>query len=170
MTTEDRKKRIESEIKKLRNAAAFYPVIRNVIQSFDGKVFNCRLEKAMQEAVNNSFGMKEIDGNKYPKHSVIIKKEHGKIRVYIWEHGDCITLCYSDQEDKRINAEKMIASAKEQREELLRSAAEMQMDLENLDKYIEQIEYLKKTFETISDSLNWRTRSVCDLHYRIINY
>ena len=75
---EDKKKRIASEIKKLKNAASFYPVIKPIIQSFDGKVFNCRLEKALQEAVNNSFGMNESDGHTYPKYGIFAKKDCDK--------------------------------------------------------------------------------------------
>ena len=46
---------ILSRIKLYREAATYAPALIKVFNSFDGKVFNCKLEKALQEAIPNKY-------------------------------------------------------------------------------------------------------------------
>ena len=52
-----------------REAAALFPAIRKTFESFDGKVFNCRLEKALQEATGRR---------------VFVRKDSYSLEVYAW--------------------------------------------------------------------------------------
>ena len=47
---EEQDKRVKTEVAARREAAAAFPFIRPVLQQFNGKVYNCRFEKALQEA------------------------------------------------------------------------------------------------------------------------
>ena len=42
-SNEDKRKYIESRIRGLKGLTHYFPIIKKVIQEFDGKVYNCRL-------------------------------------------------------------------------------------------------------------------------------
>ena len=49
-TRESQDKQAQMEVEARREAAAAFPFIRPVLQRFNGKVYNCRFEKALKEA------------------------------------------------------------------------------------------------------------------------
>ena len=117
----------KNRIEVYREAAALFPVVKKIVQSFDGKCLNCRLEKALQEAtekhiyVSKRYRFLEIEY--YPMH-------HGA-------HSQTIARISLDKlpDGKRIPAELIIESLHEQRVKFLKSAANLEMDIEKIDMY-----------------------------------
>lgn len=150
----DREKTINDATRaaaKDREAAAAFPVLKNVLTQFDGKVFNCRLQNALNEAAgrNYAFSVKKTDGG----------------RIWIDFHCDC--KCYSSDNDKqvlnmdaekalidgkRINAAAMIEEAAKQRADLLKSAADLDTAIEKLDETVNQLNQVENVLKGIAAS------------------
>lgn len=143
-THEAAKEATQERIEKLRNYAGFSAAIKKAVKAFDGKVFNCKLEKAIDEATGECFS---------------VKKEYNHITIYAYDRGECHTfgrLALDDLIDgKRIDAAKFCESINSHRAEMLREAAALENQLANIDNILSQFDYLKKTWETMTESLEW---------------
>lgn len=130
-----------------RSAADLFPVIRKVFEQFDGKVYNCRFEKALQEAA--------------PDNRVYVHKREYAIEVYTYQNdyrGDSIyMLAYVSTKDlkdgKRIPADKLIESARECRESHLKDAAVLDSAPETAPEMVKQINYFLNQANKIIESL-----------------
>ena len=144
-------------IKAYRDAAALYPQIKKVIRSFDRKVYNKRLESAIQ----NETGAR-----------VYIENKIGFIDVHIFgPHNSWITLARMTKDDfidgKRIDAEKLIQSLTENRERLLKTAALYDRQITEIDQVKEQIDQLRKQFEAVLAPYDYTIRDIYGINKRI---
>ena len=151
---EEQKKAIKARAELLRTVAGYYRDIVKVYKQFDGKVYNCRLEKALREATDNK---------------VMIHNYANSIEVHHYERGETFILTWIKKEDlkdgKRIDAEFWIKSARERREKNLTEAYELEKAADDLDNIISQLKQLKSTYNAIADGLPYYVRSACNINH-----
>lgn len=156
-STEDQKKDLDSRVESYRRVAGYAPAIIKVLKQFDGKVFNCRLDKAVREATNNEIGV-------YKRYGFIYISGH-----YMTNYHE-ITLAAFKEEDlknKRIDAEKIINQVITAREELLKKAYSVETyaaQADNIREYVRQsIDKLEKMCRAIPDDI----RDIYNIPYSI---
>jgi len=159
------KERFDNEAKRriedYREAAALFPAVKKVLQAFDGKCLNCRLEKALREAtgkhitVNKRFKWVEIDF--YPGRAGSYSRTLAQIGIDKFVDG------------KRIPAELIIESLHKKRVEHLQAAAALERDMDNIELYEQQFEYYKNQIDKLRESLNTETRYIYHLSYYVQN-
>lgn len=144
--SDERRKAITDYVAKLRDIAALYPVIVPVISKFDNKIYNVRFKNALSEAASNA------------KYYVFTEKRLNYMEIYVYDRGSQYTLAQVTIDDmpdgKRIPAEKLIESARNKREELLRRAYE----LENIDieQVLSQLNQAKALYNSIYEGLPYK--------------
>lgn len=146
---EEQDKAAQREIDILRECAGMYQGLRAVFNDFDNKVFNVRLQKALQERVK--------------RHIWVENKPYG-ITVHYLDNGRYYTLARIKQEDlregKRIPADLLIESARERRSALLKEAATIETNMQKVDTVKEQIKALRAAIKALTDSMDWVTRDI----------
>ncbi len=155
-TRSEQDKEADSLIKAYRDAAGLLPIIRKVLVQFDGKVFNCRLEKALQEA-----------SGQY----IHAKMEYKNLRLYTYYRWQYITLAecpISEMKDgKRINADKLIESATERRTGLLQTAADIERTKARADEINAQIAQIEKLLDSVTANICSEAKSIYGLYARV---
>lgn len=155
---EGRQKAVETTAKEYRAAAGLFPAIRNVLEQFDGKMLNCRLEKALQEATGRR---------------VYVKKEYNRVEVYYYgttyTGSSYITLAQIPldalPDGKRIPAALLVKSAREQRERHLKDAAALETTAENMEAIKQQIKYFIDQANKLSNGLPYELRDIYGIKY-----
>ena len=146
-----------------REAARLFAEIRPVIESFDGKVFNCRFEKALQDHTGRR---------------VFCRKENEKwIIIYYYSNNfnQYMTIAGLKTEDltegKRINAARFLESGRERYTEHLQKAASLEEAITTAPEIKKQIAELIKMINTLSAKIDsYEARDIFELNYRIITY
>lgn len=140
-----------------RKATEYIPTITKILKDFDNKVYNCRLEKALQEATNNR---------------VYCHKSDYSLEIYTYpEKGYSfrVNLAYIKIEDlkegKRIPADKLIESTHHYRETLLKNAYEIETGMEQMAQAKAYIEQTKNKLESFCRSFNSDLRDIYGLPY-----
>lgn len=158
-TKEDQDKAIRSQAVAYREAANLFPQIRKVIEDFNGKCFNCRFEKAIQEATGQR---------------VFVKKEYERfLNIYTYKphSGEQLTLAHIKLEDmpegKRIPGDLLIESLKSCRERFLREAADLEGMIEKADFIKEQLQYFKSQIDKIVSTIPYKARDIYHLDYHV---
>lgn len=136
-----------------REAAALFPQLRKTFEEFNGKVFNCRLEKALQEATGRR---------------VYVKKDNYRIEIYTFiedHHGNSwYTLAFvkSDvlTDGKRIPAAAFIDSAREYREKHLKDAAALEDAAERGPEIKRQIEYFIEQANKLVNAIPYSVQEI----------
>lgn len=150
---ESQLKACETYSQRRRQAAALYPIVSKVLRDFDGKIYNVRLERALQEAAQ-------------PEH-IYCQKRYKFIEIYAYIGTDTFTLCQINQDDltdgKRIPAEKMIESAQNKRESLLKEAANMDYFAANIDGIKKQLDDLKKAYNAILENIPYTAQDILNV-------
>ena len=120
-------------------ALSYIPAIEEIIKKFDGKVYNCRFDKAVREATSNK---------------VICDTKYESLYIYTWipnRYSQQITIVHISFDEftdgKRIPAEKIIANMKKYRDENLKS-------IDQIEKAMAQIPHMKKHIQRSIDKLN----------------
>lgn len=139
-----------------REAAALFPAIRKTFESFDGKVFNCRLEKALQEATGRR---------------VFVRKDSYSLEVYAWfsdyRGSSHYTLAHIQVEKlidgKRIPAALLVESARGYREKHLQEAAALDIAPDTVPTTAQHIKYFIEQANKLVDTLPYSVREM----YRI---
>lgn len=140
-----------------RTATNLIPAITKVVKDFDGKVYNCRLEKALKAATDNE---------------VFCSKNDYCLEIYTYQrHGYShrIALAYVKAEDltegKRIPAEKIIESLKDHRENLLKRAYDIDTNMDQMPQVKEYIRQTKEKLEAFCRSFPDDLRDIYGLPY-----
>ena len=160
-TWEEKQKAAKAYSDGYRNAAGLYAAIKPVIESFDGKVYNCRFEKALQQ----------IPGQK-----IYTEKRHTKINIYTYTQpgNRCVTLARQDikEDDKRprICAADLLDDARETRASLLKRAAGIDAVRENAESIKRQINELQKALAGIINKYDYEGLDIYDLRYYLRTY
>lgn len=159
---EDQNKRIQEIIDENRAAAQLFPEIRKVIMNFDNKVFNIKLQKALQESTGKRIFTESRDFGNYGGH----------VNIYIYGNAGrqytIATLKREDMEDgKRINAAKMIESARSNREAHLKTAYNLEQSMQQIDTIKQQINDIKKLLEAVTAGLHYEIRDTYNIPSRL---
>lgn len=157
---EDQDKRIRTLIEDNRKAAQLFPVIRKVIENFDGKVYNKRLQTALQETGERL----------YTEHKV--SSYGGWVRIYFYGHCGyeytLATLRIEDMQDgKRINAAKMIESARKERESHLKTAYNLEQSMQKVDEIKQQLADIEQLLKAITGKLDYQIIDTYNLPRRL---
>lgn len=148
-------------IEAYRDAASLTASIKKVVARFDGKVYNIRLQKALQS---------EVRANIY------CQTRYSLIEIYTYYGNTCeqITLACVPLDkgltDKRVNADYFIEKLNEQRAFLLKEAYEIEQGIPLIDTYKAQFEVLQEQINNLRESIPKRIRYNCGLDYRLKNY
>lgn len=154
-----------------RAAAAVFPHLRKVLESFDGKVFNCRLEKALRE--DGNYWTVELKRNdNYGDMFVISFCRAG---VYSSNNFKSVVYCNlgsradnkTPWDGKRIPAAVLIESARKTRETFLKSAADLEAMTERAPELEKQLKYFSSQIENIVKGIPCEARDVYDLGYYV---
>lgn len=156
-STEERQKDLNNRIESYRQAAAHVPQIIKTLKQFDGKVYNCRLDKALREATNGKVG---------------VYNQYGFISIYAcyttnYHHINFATFRIEDLKNKRIDAEKLIEQVKAARESLLDKAYKIETYSEQADNIREYVKQSIEKLESICKSLPDDIREIYNIPYTI---
>lgn len=156
-STEEQQKDIQSRIESYRAAAAQAPAIIKVLRQFDGKVYNCRLDKALAEATENK---------------IRVYERYGYVEIYatFTTNYNHITLARFDKaklENKRLDAGKLIEQVTHSREELLKKAYSIETYAPQADNIREYIRQTIDKLESISHKLPDDIRDIFNIPYSI---
>lgn len=156
-TPEEQQKDLQNRIDSYRAAAAMVPTVIKVLRSFDNKVYNCRLDKALREATNNSIG---------------VYNQYGFISIYAtyttnYNHINLATFRLEELKNKRIDSDKLIEQVKTAREQLLKQAYEVETLSEQADSIREYIKQSIEKLESICRSLPDDIREIYNIPYSI---
>ena len=148
--------RLLAAVNKHRTAAALFQPFKRVTEEFDGKVLNCRYEKALKEAAGRG---------------VFVKKYYKYLHIGIWEQGQEFIIASVELEKmpdgKRIPAALLIDSAREQRADFLKRAAELEAAPEKAKAIKEQFTQISKVVDALRDSLPYEAREIYGLNYAL---
>ena len=140
-----------------RAAAALFPVVRKVFEQFDEKVFNCRLEKALQEASKDC--------------RVYVRKYDYAIEIYAYfddyRGNNQYTLARLKTEEltdgKRIPAAVLVESARGYREDHLKEAAAREAAPETAPDIREHVKYFISQANKLIESLPYPVQDMYGL-------
>ena len=154
---EDQDAAARAYIKAYRDAAALYPKIKKVIQSFDKKVFNKRLETALQEGTGAR---------------VFVENRPNLIDIHVYgPHSNWITLATLSKDDfidgKRIDAGKLIESLTNHRNTLLQTAARYEKQIEEIDQIKIQIKQIKKLLNDVLEPYDYTMRDIYGINAKL---
>lgn len=142
-----------------RTAAGYIPAITKVIKDFDGKVYNCRLEKALRAATDNK---------------VSCEKTQYSLTIYTYptkNYSYRIRLADIKAEDlpegKRIPAAKILESFTAHRESLLKLAYDIESNIDQMQQVKAYIQETKNKLEAYCRSFNTDLRDIYNIPYCI---
>lgn len=163
---EEREKRAKEEIAARRETAAQFPLVREVIQGYDRKVYNCRFEKALQAALDG-----KAPGHIHTHKTDYVMTVEYRPSVHTRTNYNCFTIASMKTEElidgKRIDAGKLLASLKDRRVSLLQEAARIEEQMEKAEIYRAQIEATKDLLNRIVNGIDYTIREIYDLDYHV---
>lgn len=160
--TESANKAAIQRAEEYRQAAALIPTMNKIIKDFDGKVCNCRLDKALKAATNNR---------------LLVEKRYSTIAIYTYpEHNYSHTMTLADMsvadmpDGKRIVADKFKESSHKYRELLLRKAYEIETAAETMPQTIAYFEESVAKLNKFLQSFPAEIRDIYKLPYCVRTY
>ena len=154
---EDQDKYIDTLVKENRKAAQLFPSVRKVLENFDGKVYNIRLQRAIQEETGDH---------------IYTEERYNRVYIYIYgTAGRQYTIAALDREDmedgKRINAKKMIESAREYRESHLKKAYQLEQQAAQIITIKEQVKQIEQLLKSVTCKLDYEIRDIYGIPSRL---
>ncbi len=142
--------------KNYRDTAEVCDKVIDVIKEFDGKVFNVKFERALQERIpDKRIYAEKMDSNRayvYRYYDDKTVKDSEYSCSYTENHFDVI-LNYPLNEDKRINADEWIEDIKQMQEQLLIRAMDLEASVDKIDAWKEKIKALTREFNDTVDKI-----------------
>ena len=158
MTREEQQKKAQKAIDGYRAAAAVFPIVRRVIEQYDGKVYNRRLSEALKAAVGET-------GSIYAE-----KKDNNYIEImysprgnYQWQYLLWISAKKALPDGKRIDAAAIVKQLKEKRTDFLRRAYELEDAGRNVDQIQAQLDKWVKALAATLDPIPREAREIYEL-------
>lgn len=140
-----------------RTAAGYINTVAKIVKEFDGKVYNCRLEKALKEATENRVFCNK---NQYLFEIYTYPESHYSFHIGLASiKADELT------DGKRIPADKIIKSLQEHREDLLRKAFDIESHIDEMQQVRAYIEQTKEKLENYCRSFSTDLRDIYGLPY-----
>ena len=142
-----------------RKTAAAFPIVRRVIESFNGKCFNCRLNNALKEAISQEIPGSYIYCEKKNERALSINYcVPGANGSRGWQSICWIPVEKAFTDGKRINAAAIIDAMREKRAELLKKAYDIEETGRNAESIKAQLEQIKSAYNHIVDSIPYEAR------------
>ncbi|WP_034452466.1 hypothetical protein [Butyrivibrio sp. AE2032] len=154
---EDANKAAQTRANAYRNAAGYINTVAKVVKQFDGKVYNCRLDKALKEATE---GRVFCNKNQYLFEIYTYPESH-----YSFHIGLANIKAEDLTEGKRIPADKIIKSLQEHREMLLRKAYDIESHIGEMEQVRAYIMQTKEKLENYCRSFNTDLRDIYRIPY-----
>lgn len=168
------KSAIKNNASLLREAAAMIPKVKAIMERFNGKCYNCKLDNAIRAlSEDNPFtrvyaritygNWYEISA--YPKHgsnrdtnllSAYSAKENNRFMT------DETRKIFNDE--KRLDAKKAVALLNQRYSELMERAAALDRAAEELGTFLSRIEDLKKTLAAVKNSVPYEVLDICGVN------
>lgn len=168
---ENQKETIREKARFLRDVAAMIPKVKTVFEKFDGKCYNCKLDNAIKELTKADDEIRLYASVSYSGgwYGITAFRRYGKDRetnllsAYSTKESRYMT---DDKKrifnsEKRLDAKKAIALLNENYSELLKKAAEYDRAADELDDFLLRVEGLKKTLETVKNSVPYEVLDIC---------
>ena len=170
---DEQKSAIRNRALLLREAANMIPKVKAIMERFNGKCYNCKLDNAIRElSEDNPFtrvyarvsygGWYEISA--YPKRGTNI--DTALLSAYSTKENRFMTdetrKIFNDE--KRLDAKKAIALLNQRYSELLERAAALDRAADGLDTFCEQVETIKKTLTAVKNSVPYEVLDICGLN------
>lgn len=162
---ESRKKELLKEAQYLRQAAGTIAKIKKVAANFDGKMYNCKFDEAIDALTDDE--SRFYCHSQYSYFEIICQPKSGNyistislLHTYKAVKGEDNGIFDAN---KRINAARMIEALNNKYAQLQKEAADIERAAENLEAITGQIETLKAMINNIVDSVPYRVLNVCNL-------
>jgi len=154
---EDQEKNARAKIAAYKEVAGYCETVCDVVKQFDGKVFNCRLQNALQAAGVRAWIEKRY---KYLEISCFVKGISGDFTL--------AQIKLEDMPDgKRIPADLIIASAKSRRDIHLDRAAGLETMINEAPFIRLQLDQLKSQIDEIVSGIPGEAADIFNLYYRV---
>lgn len=158
-STDSRRQSALDLIQDYRDIADLCAAVKSIIQAFDGKIYNCRVERALQEL-----------GNIHCE-----KKRY--LAIYTWTKRKrlYVTLCSAPLEDalqdgKRLNADALLEDCNLQRAKYLQKAYDIVACLPHVEEYRERFSALERAFDALRNEIPRDVQEIFHLSYHLTNY
>ena len=167
---EQKKENIKKQIEALRTASRQVGKIKKVVQEFNGKVYNCRFDQAIEQLSDKEAGLRFYTQDYYTTFAIQCSTSHFYSPVALLEtfrpvKGQAENKCICFDENKRIKADKMIELLNNKYSEILQKAQELENALNNIDATLNQLEQIKHTYKLVADALPYQIRDVFGIKY-----
>lgn len=147
-----------------REAAQLFAEIRPVITEFDGKVYSCRFEKALQDKTGRRIYCRKECGGKWLTIYYYSKNFNQQMTIAGIKIDDMT-------DGKRINAARFLESGRERYIDHLKRAASLETAIQKAPEIKKQIAELTKMINVLSWQIDcYEAREIFDLNYRITTY
>ncbi len=146
MDNADIKNELMEKAGNIRNAAKQINRIKEVVDHFDGKVYNCRFDNAIKELDTDDLRFRSF------------KNHFGYLEVYCYtgKYSENVTLIYKSIEENNCFTDKKRIKADGFREELNKTYSNLMQEAtrhenaaQNLDNIIDQVEMMKRALNKI---------------------
>ena len=144
-------------IEKHRTAAGLCVKCKPVIEQFDGKMYNIRLERAFHEREELTRVYSELCGKNIDIYCCI-GHSYERIQLANLPQAEAFT------GNKRINSAAIIGALNNCREEHLKRAYEAENALKQIDNTLRRMEELKQQVNKLRDSIPYEIRDIYDLN------
>jgi len=179
LNDEQVKELVRKELEIKSRALAVFPKVREVIQKFDQKVFNKRLETALKEVdpnirvhcEHNSFDIKYCAWE-FEDRSITV--DHGAYYVKndsVYIVAMCVQSGYDDKQnafddDRRIMAKNMLANMDRIAGQINESIVSIDYDLHHIDDYRKRYNELMAAIKDHNDFISYTVRQYFDLEVK----
>lgn len=152
---EEQKKLARRKAEGYRSITKIMPEVKKIISEFDGKVYNCRFDKALSE--------------KLSEYCIYSRKRLHFIEIELQAPDLGEWRCIAQQDTKgetrpRINADDLIESMNEKRADFLKRAYDLEQAIENAEDIKAKIELITKTLEGLTNSLSYEAKDIFNLN------
>lgn len=165
-TSEERTKEIKKEVQSLRAAASNICRIKKVVSAFDGKIYNCKFDNAIETLSNDSVRIySHINSYGYFILDFYDKDTNKTINLIYTKKATKDTETDYFTSNKRIKAEHFINVLNDKYAELLKRATDIERSSENITTTLQQLESLKKSMNVIIAGLPTEITSIYNLKH-----
>lgn len=161
---QEKREEAQKEADALRFAASQICKVKKVVLAFDGKIYNCKFDKAIQELSENktmfychsSYGWLYLECHTLQNKTITLLTTKAAEKE---KEKDCFT------EKKRIKAENMIDLLNSKYGECLKRATEIENSMQTLDQKLQQIAQLKKAINHIVSEIPSEVTNIYGMKY-----
>ena len=145
MTKPEFKGTMKNHIVELEESIAGLSALRNVIKDFDGKVYNVRLDRAVQKEIPGFFIHHSVYSTDL---SVLYRSNWSYVHILSINRG-------KDFDNRRINSERILEKIDEAEEKFKKNIEQYKFDIENAYKIVEEYNKIALELKALKDKLSY---------------